>query len=196
MILNFEAKIKRNDVVFDTEKELRFTPKKEMEGVLGIENFAYENIGYVRFHAYNLDLLGFDCNSGVFENANNKELKDIMKRNSESSMYYQIFEKGFDLVKSNNCSRDLRTTNYLITLDRIYIDNRYRNKGVGTYIYQNLLKLLHIYFDIEPTYIVGVVIPTFPEGTDLIHKNLLEKEGFELFEVHDIMGFYKKVGSI
>ena len=146
------------------------------------ENFI--NVGNIEFHAYNLN--GFDLNFDK-NYYNLCRLFDYMDDEGVDQVtYYDIFLKAYDLLakKLDESWNDIWFDNdkYFITLDRLYIDEKYRKKGIATYALNNLNFILNTYYNINPIIITGICKPDDNTQEMLkIQIDTLRKVGFTIY---------------
>ena len=160
----------------------------------------YVEVGELRFHAYNLDKLGFFTSHKDFKKANKKSsLLYVMDMDSaDNETYFRIFEAGYkdawkDMKAAKVKDMDFESNQYLITFDRFYIDKEYRNQGIANYIHSHLFELLYTYFNITPTFMVGVCNPDAGEPEDMkaVQENIMKKHGFRVFQFNKDTAFCK-----
>lgn len=161
------------------------------------------DIGEIRFHAYNLDKLGFDYFDKEWDTAvSESSLEEAMEVDSEdTSLYFSVFENGFD-----NCINGISLDDwyemamtvgegYLVTLDRCYINPEYRKMGIGKYLHENLFKILYHEFNITTLFVVGICVPDEGESEDMVEvqKKVLSNAGFNVFKCSGKPTFCKYV---
>lgn len=163
------------------------------------EESEEKEVGVVNFTAINLSHLGFDFMSKTFVGAENNGLFYIMDEiSADCEVCYGVFSRGYGksikrLMESNIAEELLISDGekYLICLDRLYINDEYRRKGVASFVYKNLFKLLYTYFNIQAAYAVGFLNPDEgePDGMLEIQKKVLKKQGYNVFKSGSEVGF-------
>ena len=184
---------------------------KKFEGTIVIDGYAYneedddgkiiENIGEIRFHAYNLSNLGFNYFEQNWSDANKHSHLSIAMDvdSSDTDFYHSVFKKAYTKAASaisfdewDNMTFSI-TEGYLITLDKVYIKPEFRGQGIGQYIHENLFKIIYTEFNIVPLFAVGICVPDRDEPENMleVQKKLLKKNGFSVFKHKDSTAFCK-----
>ena len=163
------------------------------------EESEEKEVGVIHFTAINLSQLGFDFTSKTFADAENNGLAYIMDEiSADCEVCYGVFSRGYNKIiknlKESNIAEELLISDgekYLICLDRLYINEEYRRKGVASFVYENFFKLLYTYFNVQSAYVVGTLNPDEgePEGMLEIQKKVLKKQGYNVFKSGSEVGF-------
>lgn len=214
--LMFESYNTKNQMYFDMAKD--FTAN-ELSGVCGFNKFEgelkvigyiedkddvgygdYVDVGVLRFHAYNLNKLGFYPSYKNFNkaNADSSLLHAMEMDNPDTEVYFHVFQAGYKDAWKDAKGKNIKDINfeynqYLVTFDRCYINPEYRNQGISDYIHSHLFELLYTYFNITPTFMVGICKPdeSEPEGMKAVQEKIMKKHGFRVFQLDDYTGFCK-----
>lgn len=160
-----------------------------------------ENIGAIRFHAYNLSNLGFNYFEQNWTDANKHSHLSIAMDvdSSDTDFYHSVFKKAYTKEASAvpfEKWQDMTfaiTEGYLITLDWVCINPEFRGQGIAQYILKNLFKIIYTEFNIVPLFAVGTCIADRDEPENMleVQKKLLKKNGFSVFKHKDSTAFCK-----
>lgn len=163
----------------------------ETEDIL---NEDFEQAGEIHFHAYNLD--AFDLEVDKDEYSMNYLFECMDDEDADQACCYHIFSKAYDALekKLNNKWIDMWITDgakYLITLDRLFINEKYRQKGIATYILNNLTYILNTYYNINSIIVVGICKPDDNTKEMLnAQKSMLKKVGYKTYKNNNDTCFY------
>ena len=155
-------------------------PYIEIDGA-EVENPEYsekgEKAGEFSFHAYNLTEFGCDFD---LKELYPRELEDNFMKlfevmesiNSDQGLYFQAFiEYAFDICNKIDTPLFLKMCNkgsdfWLITLDRFYINKKYRHKGISKFLHTYMYDIIKSYFDITPLFMCGALVPDTEKDVD------------------------------
>ena len=137
-------------------------------------------IGFIEGHILEAECLLGDDTSGFLE------LCDMISGDLLGAA--EVFTDRNGIVKPSICPPDQR----IMYIDGVYIEENYRNMGMGKYIFDNITALLRYLLNIEPY--VCVLLP-YPQLKLMDGELIPATEAKEVNETHSrLIRFYKRIG--
>lgn len=126
------------------------------------EDESYTKIGELNFYAYSTSRCGLDIDAMEFDEFDaNETLFELMDAESgDTANYYDVFQALYPYIYVEDAEEvSIFNELSLIALHRFYIEPEYRGNGLGSFIAENLAKIIFEATNIKPLYAFGVLVP-------------------------------------
>lgn len=140
-----------------------------------------KKIGEIKAYAYDGSKASLNPFARTFENFDGDDiLFDLMDMESgDTAFYYEVLQKLYPkIIIPEDSVVIVPEIFHIVALHRLYLEPEYRGKGIGTYIMENISKILYNVANIHSLYVVGVLNPDdHTEETLAIQKKSMKKAG-------------------
>lgn len=188
---HFEGNIK---IYYMDEDELELGEDEDKEDVFDAE---YQKLcdfdkkyfaGVLNFHAYDLSAYDFSVFDGDSVENTAKLFYLMDSEGGDTELYYAVMERLLPRVidrlsdEPENLMVVSEESVWLITLDRLYIDKKYRHNGIANYMMRNLYKIMKTSYHINAVFMCGACIPDKEDDIDNSEMIKIQKKPFKVFK--------------